>query len=156
MVVQQQLRPWLGAARVRSVAVHSDPPAPSESGVYFADRRDAGRLLGTMLAGLSCQSPVVVGIARGGMPVAAEIARSLGAPLRALAPGTARGDHAGRRRLDVRGAVVVLVDDQLASTASVRGAVGALRRCGATRVILAVPVAASEAAREARRWVDDL
>ncbi len=142
--------------RVRNGATDPDPPVPSESGVYFADRRDAGRLLGTMLAGLRCQNLVVVGIARGGVPVAAEIARSLSAPLQVLTPRTGPGDHAGRRRLDVLGAVVVLVDDQLASATRVRGAARTLRRHGAARVILAVPVAASGAARMARRWVDDL
>ncbi len=142
--------------RVRNVATDPDPLAPSESGVYFADRRDAGRLLGTMLAGLRCQNLVVVGIARGGIPVAAEVARSLSVPLQVLTPRTGRGDHAGRRRLDVLGAVVVLVDDQLASATRVRGAARTLRRHGAARVILAVPVAASGAARMARRWVDDL
>src|SRR5208282_4741636 len=47
----------------------------------FADRRDAGRCLATVLCALRHENPIVVGIARDGMPVAAEVARALGAPL---------------------------------------------------------------------------
>ncbi len=47
----------------------------------FADRRDAGRRLAALLTDLRCENPVVVGIPRGGMPVAAEVARALEAPL---------------------------------------------------------------------------
>jgi putative phosphoribosyl transferase len=47
----------------------------------FADRRDAGRRLAALLADLGRENPLVVGIPRGGMPVAAEVARALAAPL---------------------------------------------------------------------------
>jgi putative phosphoribosyl transferase len=47
----------------------------------FHDRAEAGRQLGEKLAQLAFQRPVVVGLPRGGVPVAAEIARRLGAPL---------------------------------------------------------------------------
>jgi putative phosphoribosyl transferase len=47
----------------------------------FADRRDAGRRLAAMLAELRHENPIVVGIPRGGIPVAAEVARALEAPL---------------------------------------------------------------------------
>lgn len=47
----------------------------------FADRRDAGRALADLLAGRDWRDPVVFGIARGGVPVAAEVADRLGAPL---------------------------------------------------------------------------
>ena len=50
----------------------------------FADRAEAGRLLGTEVAALGLDSPVVVGMARGGVPVAVEVARVLGAPLEVL------------------------------------------------------------------------
>ena len=48
----------------------------------FADRCEAGRRLADRVAGLELQSPVlVVGLPRGGVPIAAEVARRLGAPL---------------------------------------------------------------------------
>ncbi len=47
----------------------------------FRDRRDAGRLLAQRLESLRGQDVVVLGLPRGGVPVAAEVARALGAPL---------------------------------------------------------------------------
>jgi putative phosphoribosyl transferase len=47
----------------------------------FADRADAGRLLGKALQALKLADPVVVALPRGGVPVAAEVARALHAPL---------------------------------------------------------------------------
>jgi predicted phosphoribosyltransferase/dienelactone hydrolase len=47
----------------------------------FADRAEAGRLLGERLGRLEPSDPVVVGLPRGGVPVAFEVARALGAPL---------------------------------------------------------------------------
>jgi len=47
----------------------------------FRDRRDAGRLLAARLGALRPERPVVVGLPRGGVPVAAEVAEFLGAPL---------------------------------------------------------------------------
>ncbi len=47
----------------------------------FFHRTDAGRQLAASLRGTSRVDPVVVGITRGGVPVAAEVARILGAPL---------------------------------------------------------------------------
>jgi len=49
--------------------------------VRFADRRDAGRRLATLLSDFRYEDPVVIGIAPGGMPVAAEVAGALQAPL---------------------------------------------------------------------------
>lgn len=47
----------------------------------FFDRRSAGRLLGDVLAGRAGENPIVVGMARGGIPVAGEVAKRLAAPL---------------------------------------------------------------------------
>jgi putative phosphoribosyl transferase len=47
----------------------------------FRDREAAGRALAEQVAALGLDDPVVVGVARGGVAVAAEVARGLGAPL---------------------------------------------------------------------------
>jgi putative phosphoribosyl transferase len=47
----------------------------------FLDRRDAGRHLAGALTGLRAEQPVVLGLPRGGVPVAYEVACGLGAPL---------------------------------------------------------------------------
>jgi putative phosphoribosyl transferase len=47
----------------------------------YANRRAAGRELGERLSSLAIENPVVLGLARGGMPVASEVARALRAPL---------------------------------------------------------------------------
>jgi len=47
----------------------------------FRDRREAGRRLADRLVGRAWQAPVVLGMPRGGVVVAAEVAAALGAPL---------------------------------------------------------------------------
>jgi putative phosphoribosyl transferase len=47
----------------------------------FADRTEAGRLLAQRLASMQLANPVVLALPRGGVPVGAEIARALNAPL---------------------------------------------------------------------------
>src|SRR6266542_1721065 len=47
----------------------------------FRDRADAGRRLATALERFRAEQPVVLGLPRGGVPVAAEVARHLAAPL---------------------------------------------------------------------------
>jgi putative phosphoribosyl transferase len=47
----------------------------------FTDREDAGRQLAKRLEHLRGQPVVVLGLPRGGVPVAAQVARALGAPL---------------------------------------------------------------------------
>ncbi len=50
----------------------------------FRDRADAGRTLGPLVAALDLDRPVVLGMARGGVAVASEVATELGAPLDVL------------------------------------------------------------------------
>ena len=61
------------------------PPARAGAGMRvkaFADRSEAGRALAARLAAMAIAPPVVVlALPRGGVPVAAEVARTLGAPL---------------------------------------------------------------------------
>ena len=49
--------------------------------MVFTDRVDAGRQLAARLQDLRGEAVVVLGLPRGGVPVAAEVARALGAPL---------------------------------------------------------------------------
>jgi putative phosphoribosyl transferase len=174
----------------------------------FADRVDAGRLLATRLASYAGRDDVVVlGLPRGGVPVAAEVARALAAPLDVLlvrklgAPGQpelAIGaiaedgvtlvnadvlrslglDHDAidravlaerpelERRLGVyrsnRPAVeladrtVIIVDDGLATGASMEAACRAVAARGAARRVVAVPVAAAEACARLRGVADEV
>ena len=60
--------------------MNDDPPRTD----VLEDRREAGRRLGEMLRRYRAERPVVLGIARGGIPVAYEIARRFDAPLDVL------------------------------------------------------------------------
>jgi putative phosphoribosyl transferase len=58
-----------------------DPASHAQRGIVFRDRHDAGCRLARRLEPVRVRRPVVVAIPRGGVPVAAEVARALGAPL---------------------------------------------------------------------------
>jgi predicted phosphoribosyltransferase len=102
----------------------------------FRDRREAGRQLARVLAEYAGRPDVLVlAIPCGGVPVAYEVARDLGAPLDVFRD---------REPPEVRGKTVLLVDDGSATPACVRGAVAALRETQAGRIVVAVPAAAPE------------
>lgn len=158
----------------------------------FADRREAGRRLAPLLAHLREEDPIVLGLPRGGVPVAAEVAVGLGAALDVILvrklgvpfqPELAMGaigeggvrvvndevvaqagvspeviadveEHertelerraeryrAGRASLSLKGRVVVVVDDGLATGATAKAACEVVRAAGAQKIVLAVPVA---------------
>jgi putative phosphoribosyl transferase len=62
----------------------------------------------------------------------------------------------GRPRPNVKGCVVILVDDGLATGATMRAAVTALRRQEPKRIVVAVPVAAAQTCREFAGEADEL
>ncbi|MET8251312.1 phosphoribosyltransferase family protein [Micromonospora sp. NPDC005197] len=161
----------------------------------YRDRAEAGRVLAERLTALVGEpDTVVLGLVRGGVPVARVVAERLGAPLDvlvvrklgmpwarevafgalgpagvqvlndAIASRLSSDDIAevsqreqvelerrerlyrgGRPPLDLTGRVAVIVDDGLATGATARAAVEVVRRLGARRVVVAVPVGAQEA-----------
>jgi predicted phosphoribosyltransferase len=172
-------------------------PAVRDGWRRFADRVEAGRALAERLGAYAGRDDVVVlGLPRGGVPVAAEVARALAAPLDVLLvrklgapaqPELALGaiaedgvalvnddvlrgfglgpdavDRAiarerpeldrrlaayrgGREAVPLAGRVAVVVDDGLATGASMEAACRALGARGASRIVVAVPVASREA-----------
>jgi putative phosphoribosyl transferase len=160
---------------------------------HFRDRDEAGRLLGERLSSYAGRDDVVVvGLPRGGVPVAAAVARRLGALLDVLAvvklglpgqeelaigalgsggasvfnadviaaarlapPELARVVDRGQTELarrdrlyrgdrpphELRGRIAILVDDGLATGATMRVAAHVVRARSAERVVVAVPVA---------------
>jgi predicted phosphoribosyltransferase len=64
--------------------------------------------------------------------------------------------RAGLPPLDLTGRVAIIVDDGLATGATARAAVPVARALGATRVVLAAPVAAPEALARVRRVADQV
>lgn len=172
----------------------------------FRNRADAGRVLAARLAHLREAKPVVVGLPRGGVPVAAEIAaaldadldvvlvRKIGAPHREeLAVGavgedgvTVRNDVVLRElgltwddlakqvarerdeirwraaalrpgvRPELRDRTVILVDDGIATGATVVAALRILRHLSVARIVLAVPVAPPESLRALAPLADEI
>ncbi len=172
----------------------------------YRDRVQAGQILAHALEAFrGWQHTLVLGLPRGGMPVAFEVAEALGLPLDAcvvrkvglpgdaecamgaLVPGHApvldaeviaahhvgpdaiaqavrREEREARRResvyraglppLCVAGLTVILVDDGLATGATLRAALQALREQGPKAIIVAVPVAPPEACAALSEIVD--
>ncbi|HTY96160.1 MAG TPA: phosphoribosyltransferase family protein [Solirubrobacteraceae bacterium] len=102
--------------------------------MVFEDRTDAGRRLAAELVGLREEHPLVFGLPRGGIPVAAEVARRLGAPLEVL---VVRKLGAPRNR-------------ELAVGALAEGGTAIIDRDIAARVGMTGPVLEEALAREER------
>lgn len=174
----------------------------------FRDRREAGDVLAQELASYrGNDNLLVLGLARGGVPVARQVARALSAPLDvflvrklgvpqwqelamgALASGGGvvindslvrnlgisdaqvqeaikreteeldRREHAyrgDRPPVDVAGKTVILVDDGIATGASMIAAVRAVRTGQPSQVVVAVPVGPASACRELTAEADDV
>jgi putative phosphoribosyl transferase len=177
--------------------------------IEYEDRAVAGRALGAELKKFGLTRPVVLALPRGGVPVAVEVAKALGAPLDLIlvrkigAPGqeelaigsVSDGDDPDivfndaileslgisrdqvaqaakgqlreierRRRLylggqppiPLQGRDAVLVDDGIATGASLRAAVTAVRRRAPSRVLIAAPVGAPDTVADLRAVADDV
>jgi predicted phosphoribosyltransferase len=62
----------------------------------------------------------------------------------------------GRRRQDPKGRIAILVDDGLATGITARAGLAALRKRGAARLVLAVPIAAPESVAEFEGLADEV
>ena len=174
----------------------------------FRNRTEAGRALARVLSRYAGRDDVVVlALPRGGMPVAYEVAKELGAPLDvflvrklgvpgheelamgAIASGGVlvlddgvvrwlgisedqiqktlareldelrRREAAyreGRPLPDLKGKTVILVDDGLATGASMQAAARAVRRHDPARIVVAVPVASRATCDQFREEVDEV
>nr|WP_299242258.1 phosphoribosyltransferase [uncultured Halomonas sp.] len=173
----------------------------------FANRRAAGQALAKRLSAEADAKTLVLGLPRGGVPVAAEIALALDAPLDVMVvrklgvPGheefamgaIASGDvtvlddalvkrlnidekrlqaviDAERRELarretayrgerpypDLHEREIILVDDGIATGASMRAAIQAVRQLGAARLVVSVPVAPQETLEQLTGEVDEV
>jgi putative phosphoribosyl transferase len=182
---------------------------PGDEYVPFRDRTDAGRRLAEALAGYKDQQSVILALPRGGVPVAAEVAALLKAPLDLIlvrkvgvpfqpelamgavvdggSPLIVRNEDVirlagigeqefravcddelaeierrrqrylgGRARINVGGKTVIVIDDGVATGATTRAALRATHMRNPKKLILAVPVAPSEAVAELRREADDV
>jgi putative phosphoribosyl transferase len=176
--------------------------------VRFRDRAEAGRALARALSHYAGRDDVIVlALPRGGVPVAAEVAKELAAPLDvfvvrklgvpgheelamgAIASGgvlvlddgvlrwlgiseeqlqralTRELDELRRREAayrngrplpDLKGKTVILVDDGLATGASMQAAARAVRRHQPARIVIAVPVASRATCDQFRDDVDEV
>ncbi len=175
----------------------------------FRNRKQAGELLAEEVARRAFPDPIVLGLPRGGVPVAAEVAAKLKAPLDIIlvrkigapmqrelavgavvdggAPEIVRNEElisaigltedqfqqeakrqleiieerrklwvAGRARIPVKGKTAIIVDDGIATGATVKASLHALKRQGPQRIVIATPVASRESLEELRRETDDV
>ena len=175
----------------------------------FRDRSDAGRRLAKALSSYKDRHAVVLALPRGGVPVAAEVAAALDAPLDLIlvrkigvptqpelamgavvdgtAPSVVRNEEVielsgttadefdaacareleeierrrqlyigERARAEIAGQVVIVIDDGIATGATTRAALQAIRNRKPKELVLAVPVAPPDTIRELRQEVDAL
>jgi putative phosphoribosyl transferase len=174
----------------------------------YVDRRDAGRALVPEIKRCELKDPIILGLPRGGIPVAFEVAVALGAPLDvlvvrklgapfqpelalgAIASGGIRvlneeflGEIPGvdesviedivaaetkelqrreslyrgdRPYPELRKQNVIVVDDGMATGATMRAAAEAVRSRDPARLLIAVPTASVQALRSVEKIVDQV
>jgi predicted phosphoribosyltransferase len=121
--------------------------------LLFRDRTEAGRTLAMSLTGLKHEGPIVVGVAGGGIVVAAEVSRALEAPLE---PWGSEGPRGGPGRLRLGGAAVIVVDEGIETGATVRAVLAGVKNERPRYVVLAVPVGPASVLEALQREVDGL
>jgi predicted phosphoribosyltransferase len=175
----------------------------------FKDRFAAGRKLAIALSIYKDNEPVILALPRGGVPVAAEVARALNAPLDLVlvrkigvpfrselamgavvdggAPIVVRNEDVilskgidarqfnavcdnelaeierrrqrylgDRERINVEGRTAIVIDDGIATGATMRAALRATRMRNPKKLVLAVPVAPSDTVAEMQAEADDV
>lgn len=175
----------------------------------FENRSEAGQKLADALSGYRDQDPVILALPRGGVPVAAEVAATLNAPLDLIlvrkigvplqpelamgaivdggAPTIVRNEDVirseaiddrqfkavcddelaeierrrqrylgSRERVDVSGRTAIVIDDGIATGATMRAALRATRLRNPKKLVLAVPVAPSDSIVAMREEADDV
>lgn len=166
----------------------------------YLNREDAGQQLAASVQGVIATDacPIVLALPRGGVPVAAKIAKALNAPLDVLVVrklgtplnpelafgaigsggakyvdqrainflgiaeheieeiiareqaelGRREAAYRGKQRLEVEGKTAIVVDDGIATGATLKAALMALKNLNPKEIIVAVPVAPSDAPEE--------
>lgn len=175
----------------------------------FRNRIEAGKALAAALSSYRDQNPVILALPRGGVPVAAELAQLLDAPLDLVvvrkigvptqpelamgavvdggAPIVVRNEDvisaigigepefqaicekelaeikrrrerylSGRQPIEISGKTAIVVDDGIATGATVRAALRATRIRKPQKLVLAIPVAPTDTLREMRSEVDEV
>jgi putative phosphoribosyl transferase len=175
----------------------------------FKDRSDAGRQLAARLAKYKGQHPVLLALPRGGVPVAAEVALVLGAPIDLVlvrkigvplqpelamgaivdgeSPIVVRNEEVirlagvgerafravrdrefaeierrrraylgARTRIGVKDRVAIVIDDGIATGATTRAALRAIRIRQPKKLILAVPVGPTDTIEAMREEADEV
>lgn len=175
----------------------------------FKNRSDAGRKLAARLAQYKDQQVVLLAVPRGGVPVAAEVAAVLGAPIDLVlvrkigvpsqpelamgaivdgdSPITVRNEDVirlagvdertfravrdrefaelgrrrrlylgGRNRIGVKDRIVIVIDDGVATGATTRAALRAIRMRQPNKLILAVPVGPTDTIEAMREEADEV
>ncbi len=185
----------------------AEPRIISTSGEAFSDRAEAGRMLAEHLSEYGGKAAVILGIPRGGVVVAAELAGALQADLDILIsrklrspgyPELAMGSisedgqvflnesvlaqlNAGKDEIEneksvqmseikrrselvrksfpkipLKGRLVVITDDGVATGATFQTALRAARGEGAEKLVAAIPVGARESLTMISRYADDV
>lgn len=174
--------------------------------MIFENRKNAGELLASRLQKYKNTNSVILALPRGGVPIAADIAKSLNLPMDVLIvrkigapfnselavgaicetdepvlnpqilakvgiqPEDINGAltkekkevdrqvkefRQGHAMIDISNKMAIIVDDGMATGATVKAAIKYLKKKGTSKIIVAVPVSSSSAARAIRDRADD-